>query len=393
MPGDGRSKGGSSKGGSSSQNLSEKKMRKMETKALEEKLIVLRGALFEADGSDKNVCATLGPFLKYDRNGLNVAVEFKTRLGDADRKWAFGLVKKTMEAKYDAAGYGWDDADKDKELSEDGGRFLLFRDAASGDLLGFAHFRFTVQGDVVERMLGEPVVMVHDLQVVEAARRKGLARHAMAILEMVARRTAMRRVSLPVMAGDDATRAFVASLKKGAFAEDASLAALVDFDADLEGFDVFSLPLAAPVRKIAAPALAAAADAEEADDAADLDQTRELLRSSVASAFAAKHGREPSDEEREAIYAVIDGKLAERAGDAAAPAMTGKEQRAKKRADRDRAAAAFEKAEGRAPTDAELADLLALVAGAAAAPPTPPKKTALADEVSPTSVAKDATAC
>ena len=100
VQGGGQSKGGASKGGSSSEKLSEKKMRKMETKILEEKLVVLRGALFEADGKDKNVCATMGPFMKFDRKGLDVTIEFSPRLKEGVRKWAFALCKETMEDKY-----------------------------------------------------------------------------------------------------------------------------------------------------------------------------------------------------------------------------------------------------------------------------------------------------
>lgn len=36
--------------------------------------------------------------------------------------WTFGLVKETMEAKYDEAGYGWDDADKLEQLRAPEGR-------------------------------------------------------------------------------------------------------------------------------------------------------------------------------------------------------------------------------------------------------------------------------
>ena len=53
---------------------------------------------------------------------------------------------------YDASGYGWDDEDKIKELQEDGTRFLLVRekpldfDDTPGRLIGFVHFRFTIEG-------------------------------------------------------------------------------------------------------------------------------------------------------------------------------------------------------------------------------------------------------
>jgi hypothetical protein len=61
--------------------------------------------------------------------------------------------------RYEASGYGWDDDDKMMELREEGTRFLLVREQASdddaGDLVAFVHFRFTVQGEVVEKMAGE----------------------------------------------------------------------------------------------------------------------------------------------------------------------------------------------------------------------------------------------
>ena len=56
---------------------------------------------------------------------------------------------------YDASGYGWDDDDKIKELTEEGTRFLLVRekqlnyDDVPGRLVAFAHFRFTIQGHQV----------------------------------------------------------------------------------------------------------------------------------------------------------------------------------------------------------------------------------------------------
>ena len=299
VQGGGQSKGGASKGGSSSEKLSEKKMRKMETRNLEEKLIVLRGALFEADGKDKDVCAALGPFMKYDRNGLDVKISFAPRLKDDVKKWAFKAVKDTMEDKYDAAGYGWDDADKLKELEEDGGRFLVLKEA--GALVGVVHFRFTVQGDVVDKMLGDTVLMVHDLQIAPSHRRKGLGKHVVQLLEMAARKQKIARLSMQVMLGDDETRAFVASLKGGKFAADESLEALVGFDADLEGFDVMTLPLAPPVKKV----VAVAEEEEEAvDEAAELRQTRDLLRQTVAEAFAKQHSL-PELSKKELTVAIL----------------------------------------------------------------------------------------
>ena len=63
-----------------------------------------------------------------------------------------------MEDRYDASGYGWDDDDKSLMLGEDGARFLVVRERddndGHGDLVAFAHFRFSVQGEVADQMCG-----------------------------------------------------------------------------------------------------------------------------------------------------------------------------------------------------------------------------------------------
>lgn len=79
-------------------------------------------------------------------------IDFSAKLSVDEYDWAFDLVKSNMESIYDASGYGWDDEDKQRELVEDGARFLLVREKAveagtRGKLVAFCHFRFTVQGD------------------------------------------------------------------------------------------------------------------------------------------------------------------------------------------------------------------------------------------------------
>jgi len=56
--------------------------------------------------------------MKYDRNGLDLIIEFSAKLQRKESEWAFELVKNNMEEIYDASGYGWDDDDKRKELTE-----------------------------------------------------------------------------------------------------------------------------------------------------------------------------------------------------------------------------------------------------------------------------------
>ncbi len=76
----------------------------------------------------------------------------KFKLNKDEMDFAFRLTKSQMEEVYNESGYGWDDADKRRELTEDGTRFLLVREVPAADakgpgkLIAFAHFRFTVQG-------------------------------------------------------------------------------------------------------------------------------------------------------------------------------------------------------------------------------------------------------
>lgn len=163
-----------------------------------------------------------------------------------------------MEERYDASGYQWDDCDKMKELTEQGARFIVIRQRIEGDrpgeLVGFAHFRFTVQGDVADTMAGEPILMLWDLHIVEEMQRKGLGKHILTVLELIARREKMKMISVPVQLYDNVTTDFIAKCK--GFAPDTSLKSLVDFDAEMEGFDVYTKLLIAPAPRAAVTAMA-----------------------------------------------------------------------------------------------------------------------------------------
>lgn len=69
----------------------------------------------------------------------------------------------------------------------------------------FTH-SFSVQGEFVDAMAGEPSLMLWNIIIDSASRRKGLGKHLLVLLELIARRNRMRFLSLPVVNGDDATR-------------------------------------------------------------------------------------------------------------------------------------------------------------------------------------------
>ena len=122
------------------------------TKDIDEKVISLRSAIFLPNGKDKDVTASIAPaFLNYNRNSLNIQISFAAKLSEEQLDWAFEMAKNNMEERYDLSGYGWDDEDKERELTEPGTRFLLIRDlyndkSENDQLIGFVHFRFTVEG-------------------------------------------------------------------------------------------------------------------------------------------------------------------------------------------------------------------------------------------------------
>ena len=76
----GRDKGGGkTRGGGGSTKITKSKA--MATKELDEKIIHLRKAIFADNGRDKNVLAGIAaPFLKFDRNGLNLEISFASKL-------------------------------------------------------------------------------------------------------------------------------------------------------------------------------------------------------------------------------------------------------------------------------------------------------------------------
>ena len=159
----GQGGGGTAKGGGKSRSgggsVAITTTKKRETVAINDSLLVLRSALFTPSGADKNVIQGIAPaFLKYDRNDLAVDIEFQCKLSSSETNFCLDTIKRHMEERYDDSGYGWDDEDKRMEPDEDGKRFLIVRERVveneestsrkpvKGNILGFVHFRFTVQG-------------------------------------------------------------------------------------------------------------------------------------------------------------------------------------------------------------------------------------------------------
>lgn len=227
--------GGKTRSGGGATKIVKTSARK--TKAIEAKVLTLRKALFDDNGKDKNVLSGIAEgFKKFDRNGLNVDIVFVPTLTDTQVDWAFDLARDHMEMIYNSSGYGWDDDDKVMELTEPGARFLLLKDRTKSgceeELIGFAHFRFTVQGEVLDEMNGEPCLYLMDLHIVKSCQKKGLGKHIMVLLELIARQQGMSRVCVPVWLGHNECKAWVSEKLRG-FQHDESFA-LIGFEAEAE---------------------------------------------------------------------------------------------------------------------------------------------------------------
>lgn len=324
-----RSKQTSGKSSSGGGSIKVTKSVARKTTSIDDTIVALRRAVFNDDGSDKDVCESLKPFMKYDRQGMDIDIKFTPKLSKTEREWAFDLIKENMEERYDASGYGWDDEDKERELIEDGARFLVARwsdDADSldqGELCAIAHFRFSVQGEFVDVMSGESCLIVWDLHVEHEHQRKGLGKHMLTILELVAKREGISRVYIPVQLEDDIAQDWIDSVcvPKG-YAPDPSLKALIDFDAEMEGFEPYCKHMTAPPKKAASTEMAAPVTVfsgkdignepvqEDVDAEEDADVAEKI--SILKNMYKEKHGSEPTDEEFNAwVVSVAEKEQAE----------------------------------------------------------------------------------
>ncbi len=157
---------------------------------------LLRKALRNDDGTERDLLAELPSFTKYARNGLDLAIEFKVgkELEKRDAKACFEMSKAHMEGEYTASGYGWDDDDKWGEITSRESRLLLVHDNLGGAdgaqkrCVGFVSFRATLQGECWNAMEGSPCLFLYDVQLDAAYRRKGVGKQLLLTLEMMARK-------------------------------------------------------------------------------------------------------------------------------------------------------------------------------------------------------------
>ena len=250
--------GGKTKSGGGTDTIT--KMKEMETKAIQDTIVTLRKAIYDDEGKDRDLTEKMGHFKTFKKNGLDLEISFSTKLSPQDAKYCFTQVKENMEDLYDNSGYLWDDDDKRRELTEDGARFLLIREWPEedgqelGNLIGFAHFRVTVTGDFMDEMTGESCLCLWDIHIEDEFQRKGLGRHIIMMLEVMARSYHIDYVVAPVMLDDENSETWLKSLKGYSVATD--LMSGIGLDSEMEGFCIYSKAIQSAVPRATAAPLA-----------------------------------------------------------------------------------------------------------------------------------------
>ncbi|KAL2635240.1 hypothetical protein R1flu_006719 [Riccia fluitans] len=171
--------------------------------------------------SKENILAEFPAFLKFQRNGLNLNVEYATgkTLSSSVKEYIMKLCTVNMEVPF---GEDWPQEQKNKrrEMVSAAARYIILRqntgsqvDAkgeaeavenesrekkheglwlGEGDpVVAFVQFRFMIEHDV-------PVLYVYELQLESCVQRKGLGRFLMQFCELIGRKNQMKGVMLTV---------------------------------------------------------------------------------------------------------------------------------------------------------------------------------------------------
>jgi len=122
------------------------------------------------------------------------------------------LFQENMADLYRSSNWGLNMKEKERELQHDNARFLIVKvegtndydsihdknvnsDGMGSDIVGFTHFRFEPDD---EDHPNEEVLYVYELQIHEFARRVGLGKRLMSIMELIGLQMRMKKVMLTV---------------------------------------------------------------------------------------------------------------------------------------------------------------------------------------------------
>jgi len=166
----------------------EKKAKRLE----EEKKMNARVAIVKTANDVPDPLAELPSFKKFNKNGLDLTLETKrvTDLDDFSKTWLMDLLRANMKDMYEKSEWGWNEKNKAEEMFDDHAWYLVARENNESKApVAFAHFRYDMDYD-------DEVVYIYEIQLEECARRKGLGKFMMMVMELLSHKADMRKIML-----------------------------------------------------------------------------------------------------------------------------------------------------------------------------------------------------
>eukprot|EP00823_Brevimastigomonas_motovehiculus_P003235 TRINITY_DN1953_c0_g1_i1.p1 TRINITY_DN1953_c0_g1~~TRINITY_DN1953_c0_g1_i1.p1 ORF type:complete len:341 (-),score=145.74 TRINITY_DN1953_c0_g1_i1:1-1023(-) len=206
-------KSSKSKRGDSQDSVVYSRTHNLEITKLGGEMMILRNAIRDEKGNDKNILDGFSSFCKYQKNGQNLSIAFlssKQFSKEKDiSKFCFTLSKQNVQTIFNQSGYGWKDEEKKDDLSSKDSRFLIVRNANDQTLAGFVKLRFSLTGDAVGEMTGLPTLYVDEIQFISSVQRKGVGKYLLVLIELIARKLHLSFIFIPLVKGCTAMRSLL----------------------------------------------------------------------------------------------------------------------------------------------------------------------------------------
>ena len=148
--------------------------------------------------------------------GSVICVTDASNLSEHDKKWIWNLLETNMKPVYGAS---WKKEAKEKkaEMTSEDSKYLIARavdmvgetnqeNVDPDEPLGFLHYKFVIEEGVV-------VLYVYELQIAEAAQRRGVGKFLMMLVEALARKAGVSGVMLTVQTANPSAQKFYESAK------------------------------------------------------------------------------------------------------------------------------------------------------------------------------------
>ncbi|GFU20192.1 n-alpha-acetyltransferase 40 [Nephila pilipes] len=159
-------------------------------------------AVVESAKQATDLLSSLPDWTTYKKHDLDLKIEYKSvsEILPECTKEIFDLLKTNMEYFYEKSDWGWHDDNKLEELVHEDARFLIVRDSTD-KIVGFSHFRFDTESNY-------PVLYCYELQIDSAIQRKGIGKHLMNILTLIAYKFKLVKILLTVFKNNTAGLSF-----------------------------------------------------------------------------------------------------------------------------------------------------------------------------------------